>query len=151
MKKVKRDYVQGCLLVFLAGLLWGTVGLFVKELERAGSTPELTGLLRVFFAFVIMGIACCMKYGAGALWIDRKTLLVCALLGLICHGVYNIFYSMAVALVGVSISAVLLNIAPVFTLLVLRSFVWRTVYQDQDYRYCAQYYWVRINSYEWTA
>lgn len=117
MKKVKRDFVQGCLLVFLAGLLWGTVGLFVKELERAGSTPELTGLLRVFFAFVIMGIACCMKYGAGVLWIDRKTLLACALLGLICHGIYNIFYSMAVALVGVSISAVLLNIAPVFTLL----------------------------------
>jgi len=43
--------------------------------------------------------------------------LICVLLGVICHGIYNIFYSYAVTIAGVSISAVLLNIAPVFTLL----------------------------------
>lgn len=117
MEPTKTAFVRGCLLVFSAGILWGTVGLFIKELERAGSVPELTGFLRVFFAFVIMGAACCVKYGAGALRVDRRTLIICVLLGLICHGIYNIFYSMAVTLAGVSISAVLLNIAPVFTLL----------------------------------
>ena len=112
----KGAYARGGLMVFLAGVLWGTVGVFVKELERLGSTPELTGLLRVFFAFVIMAAACLVKYGPGALRLDRGTLLICALLGLICHGIYNIFYSTAVTLSGMAVSAVLLDIAPVFTL-----------------------------------
>lgn len=112
----KGAYARGGLMVFLAGVLWGTVGVFVKELERLGSTPELTGLLRVFFAFVIMAAVCLVKYGPGALRLDRGTLLICALLGLICHGIYNIFYSTAVTLSGMAVSAVLLDIAPVFTL-----------------------------------
>lgn len=114
---MKSTSVRGCPLVFLSGVLWGTVGLFVKELEREGSAPELTSLLRVLFAFLIMAVACCVKYGIKALVVDKKTLLACALLGLVCHGLYNIFYSLAVTLAGVSVSAVLLNIAPVFTLL----------------------------------
>ena len=114
---MKSTSVRGCLLVFLSGVLWGTIGLFVKELERAGAAPELTSLLRVLFAFLAMAAACCVKYGTRALIVDKKTLLACALLGLVCHGLYNIFYSLAVTLAGVSISAVLLNIAPVFTLL----------------------------------
>ena len=114
---MKSASVQGCLLVFLSGVLWGTIGLFVKELERAGSAPELTSLLRILFAFLIMAAACCVKYGTRALIVDKKTLLACALLGLVCHGLYNIFYSLAVTMAGVSVSAVLLNIAPVFTLL----------------------------------
>ena len=117
MKTARSTPTLGVLLVFLAGVLWGSVGFFVKELERAGSTPELTGLLRVFFAFLMMAAACLDKYGPKALRIDRRTLLVCVLLGLVCHGIYNIFYSTAVTLSGVSVSAVLLNIAPVFTLL----------------------------------
>ena len=40
--------------------------------------------------------------------------LLC-LIGLICHGIYNIFYSLAVTSIGVSLSAVLLNVATVFT------------------------------------
>ena len=63
-----------------------------------------------------MGAACCIKYGIAGLRVDLRTLLVCALLGIICHGIYNIFYSLAVTLSGVSVSAVLLNTAPVFTL-----------------------------------
>ena len=114
---MKSTSVRGCLLVFLSGVLWGTIGLFVKELERAGAAPELTSLLRVLFAFLAMAAACCVKYGTRALIVDKKTLLACALLGLVCHGLYNIFYSLAVTLAGVSVSAVLLNIAPVFTLL----------------------------------
>lgn len=104
------------MLIFIAGFLWGCIGLFVKELENAGSAPALTAFLRVFFAFIIMLIASYVKGGSRSLIIDRKTLLSCALLGLICHGIYNIFYSLAVTMAGVSISAVLLNIAPVFTL-----------------------------------
>lgn len=39
------------------------------------------------------------------------------MLGILCHGVYNICYSIAVTTIGVALSAVLLDIAPLFTLL----------------------------------
>mgnify|MGYP006870774545 CR=1 FL=1 len=47
--------------------------------------------------------------------VTPKIMVYCALLGLICHGIYNIFYSLAVTSIGVSLSAVLLNVATVFT------------------------------------
>ena len=47
--------------------------------------------------------------------VSPKIMVYCALLGLICHGIYNIFYSLAVISIGVSLSAVLLNAATVFT------------------------------------
>lgn len=113
----KNTEFTGCLFVFAAGVLWGLIGLFVKEMEYAGAEPEMISFLRVFFAFLIMETIAVRKKGIRAFQIDRKTLFFCAALGLICHGIYNIFYSLAVTLAGVSVSAVLLNIAPVFTLL----------------------------------
>ena len=108
---------KGQLLVFAAGLLWGIIGVFVKELENCGSTPQLTGFLRVFFAFLIMLFITVFRYGFHALHTDKRTLAVCMMLGIVCHGIYNIFYSLAVTLAGVSVSAVLLNLAPICTLL----------------------------------
>lgn len=108
---------NGYLLVFSAGTLWGTIGLFVKQMESGGSSPTETAFLRVFFAFLIMLVICICRGGWRSLRTDCRTLVICALLGIVCHGIYNIFYSFAVTTAGVSISAVLLNIAPIFTLL----------------------------------
>ena len=112
-RKAFHDYI----LIFIAGALWGFIGMFVKELQLAGSTPELTGFLRMVFSFVIMFVVCLTKGGLKSMKVDLRTLLTCALLGLICHGIYNVFYSLSVTTVGVSVSAVLLNIAPVFTMI----------------------------------
>lgn len=117
MVQKRNSEFMGVLLVFLAGALWGIIGFFVTELERAGSTPSMTSFLRVFFAFLLMAGITGVKCGWQAFLVDWKTLLFCALLGLVCHGIYNIFYSLAVTMAGVSVSAVLLNIAPVFTLI----------------------------------
>ena len=108
---------SGYLLVFSAGILWGTIGLFVKQMELGGSSPVETAFLRVFFAFLILLVICICRGGWRSLRADRRTVFICALLGIVCHGIYNIFYSFAVTMAGVSISAVLLNIAPIFTLL----------------------------------
>ena len=108
---------RGYVLVFTAGVLWGFIGLFIKQMELHGATPMVTSWLRVLFAFLVMLPLCIARTGWRSLRMDRKSLGYCVLLGIVCHGVYNIFYSLAVTLAGVSISAVLLNIAPVFTLL----------------------------------
>lgn len=108
----------GYILIFAAGVLWGTIGLFVKRMEASGADALMISFLRVFFAFVIMFLFVMAKGGRKALLVRKRTLIFCILLGVVCHGVYNIFYSYAVTISGVAISAVLLNVAPVFTFLV---------------------------------
>ena len=44
------------LLIFTAGVLWGTIGIFVKELNLLGADSALTCFLRMSFAFLIMFI-----------------------------------------------------------------------------------------------
>lgn len=107
----------GYIQIFFAGVLWGTIGIFIKQMELSGSTPAQTSFLRMFFAFLIMLAFCIIHGGMRSLIIDRKALLHCALLGIVCQGISNVCYAFAVTMAGVSVSAVLLNISPVFTLL----------------------------------
>lgn len=116
MKQLKDAEWIGYFLIFIAGGLWGIIGIFVKQMEAYGSQAEMTSMLRVAFAFLIMLILCLFKCDAHDLFVNKKTLIVCAFLGIICHGAYNICYSIAVTTAGVAVSGVLLDIAPVFTL-----------------------------------
>ncbi|OCN00856.1 hypothetical protein A7X67_08960 [Clostridium sp. W14A] len=106
---------KGYLQIFLAGALWSTIGPFIMTMSRYGSTLVFTSFLRMAIASVILFAVTVAKFGLSALRISKKELFLCALLGLICQGIYNVFYSLAVTLTGVAISAVLLNLAPVFT------------------------------------
>lgn len=112
----KKEFT-GYLLVLAGGAIWGTIGPFIKLMADFGASSLLISFLRMAFAFIIMLAITLYKFRLPALRITLKELLGCALLGLICHGIYNVFYTLAVTLTGVTISAVLLNIAPVFTAL----------------------------------
>ncbi|MBQ9045565.1 MAG: DMT family transporter [Oscillospiraceae bacterium] len=112
-----RSERTGAGLILGAGILWGTIGLFVKQLNACGASPELTSFLRVALAGVIMAVLGVCKKGFGCFRIGKKSLLACALLGVICHGVYNVLRSIAILRAGVAVSTVLLNVAPVVTLL----------------------------------
>lgn len=111
----KNTEFNGYLLVFIAGVLWGTIGLFIQIMGYNESSSSLTSFLRMAFAFLILLVITIVKYGFRSLRIDKKSMFFCAILGLICHGIFNVFYSIAVTLTGVTISAVLLNVAPAFT------------------------------------
>ncbi len=112
----KESEVRGYVLVLAAGILWGSIGVFVAELADYGLNAGMISFLRVSFAFLFSLIAVLVKEGPKALKISRSDLLACALLGIVCHGIYNIFYSFAVTYAGVTVSAVLLNIAPAITM-----------------------------------
>ncbi len=114
MKK-NRGFLGGAL-IFLAGVLWGTIGMFVKELNRVGASTDVTNFLRQTSAFVLMIPVCLIKGGAKSLKVGRRTLLVCAAFGVVCHGLTNICYTIAVNTIGLSSSVVLLYLAPVFTM-----------------------------------
>ena len=108
---------EGALYVLAGGALWGTIGVFVLVMDRMGSTAELTGFLRMAFAFVILLIGTVWQFGWQSFRVDRRTLLACALLGLICQGIYNVFYNKAIVEIGITLSAVLLNLAPLCTMI----------------------------------
>lgn len=114
----KQNEMFGYLLIFVTGVLWGTIGIFLKEMARCGADALTISFLRVALAFAVMFVVTMIRCGLRGFRIDKKSLLFSALLGMICQGIYNIFYSYAVVLAGVSISAVLLNIAPAFTMIV---------------------------------
>ncbi len=108
---------KGALYVFAGGALWGTIGVFVMVMSRMGASAELTGFLRMAFAFFILLAGTLWHGGWRAFRVDRKTLFACALLGLICQGIYNIFYNKAIVEIGITLSAVLLNLAPLCTMI----------------------------------
>lgn len=101
--------------IFITGCLWGTIGLFVKLMEAQGSSSSYTGFLRLFYGAVLLIIITLLREGPKAFRIGRKTLISCILLGVICQGLFNIFYSMSVSMNGLSAGSVLLYTAPVFT------------------------------------
>lgn len=110
----------GSLEVFAGAAIWGTIGVFVMELNKAGATPVVTAFLRMVFAAVIMGVLSVLHGGTASFRITKKALWGCALLGLLSQGMYNICYNLAIVQAGVFVSAVLLNTAPLFTALMSR-------------------------------
>ena len=108
------------LLVFISGILWGTIGLFVNELNALGASGSLISFMRMGFALVIMTAAALAKHGKGIILRDKKALLFCALIGIISNGLFNIFYTTSIRLNGMGIASVLLYTAPVFTAIASR-------------------------------
>ena len=98
-----------------AGCLWGTIGLFVKLLNNAGSSSGYTTFLRMSFAFLLLLVITLAKDGIRAFKIDRGTLISCMLLGFISMSLNNLLYTAAVNTLGMSLAAALLYSAPIFT------------------------------------
>ena len=99
----------------LSGILWGTIGLFVKVLDAKGSTSEYTTFMRMTFAFLLLLVITLVKDGAGAFRIGRRTMLSCMLLGFVSMSLNNLCYTNAVSRLGMSLAAAILYMAPIFT------------------------------------
>lgn len=106
---------KGAICIFSAGILWGVIGPLMRLMQGVGCSITTVAFLRVLFAFAIMLISTVAIYGVKALRMSKKNLFYSALMGLVCHGIYNIFYSSSVKFSGVAVSAVMLNTAPIFT------------------------------------
>lgn len=101
--------------IFIAGVLWGIIGIFVNELNALGTDASLIGFMRMFFAFLIMLAVSFIKHGRNVIIRDSRTIFLCALLGIICNGLFNVFYTNSIRLNGMGIACVLMYTAPVFT------------------------------------
>ncbi len=108
------------LCIFLAGILWGGIGLFVKELTAYGASPDVICVMRMSSAFVIMLVIALAKHGKRVILTDKKALFFCALLGIVSNGLFNIFYTASIRINGMGIASVLMYTAPVFTAIASR-------------------------------
>lgn len=101
--------------IFITGCLWGTIGLFVNLMEAQGSSSSYTSFLRLLFGALFLAIITLIFDGPKAFLVGRRTLLSCVLLGMVCQGTFNIFYSMSISMNGMTVGSVLLYTAPIFT------------------------------------
>ena len=111
----KNEVYRKYILIILSGVLWGTIGMFIKILYAKGSSSEYTTFLRMFFGFLLLFLITLIKEGAGAFAISRRMLFSCVLLGVVSMSINNLCYTNAVNRLGMSLAAAMLYMAPVFT------------------------------------
>ena len=101
--------------VFISGVLWGTIGLYVKTLSSYGAEGSYISVLRMGSALLITLTVALIKYGAKVFTPTRKALIPCILIGFISNGAFNLLYSYSIRTNGMAIACVLMYSAPVFT------------------------------------
>ncbi len=112
MKKEK----LGIIFVLIAGILWGTMGVFVNFFSGAGlSSVDISGI-RLIFASLIMGLYLLFK-NKNLFKIKLKDLWCFLGSGLISLMIFTVCYFRTIVLSSMSVAAVLLYTSPVFVIL----------------------------------
>jgi DME family drug/metabolite transporter len=113
-----RDARRGLLLIALAAMLWGTVGVTTRELYRlTPATPISVGFFRLAFAAPILLAACRLRLGRRAFVVGWRGLPAMLLVGAML-AFYQVCFFAAVADAGVVIATLItLCSAPVLVAL----------------------------------
>lgn len=110
-----KDMMEGRLLIALAGLFWGTSGIFARFLLDGGVSVEWVSFLRIFIGAMVLTLITARR-SPKLLRLDRRVIGLTAAAGLVSQAGFNICYYGAVERVGVGPAAVLLYTAPFFLL-----------------------------------
>lgn len=112
--KGKDQQLRGYLMILTAGILWGSIGFFSSTLQSQGAESATVAFLRIFVGMLLL-IPLMLAMGGKRLFlIDRRGLLTCAVLGLLCQAVFNVSYTESISHVGVATASVLLYTSPIF-------------------------------------
>lgn len=115
------DQSKGYLKVFIAGLLWGTVGIWGTLLGRMGMDSMMTAFFRLLSASIILSVILLIKgKGLSLFKISKRGLISCMLIGFLSQALYNYFYMYSVHTTGMSTAAVLLYTSPIFVAILSR-------------------------------
>ena len=119
MDQITKNYIK----IALAGVFWGTIGLFGKTLEGYGMSSEMIAFSRQFAGFSILFIIFLIK-DPSVLRIDLKGLKSAMIIGVVSQGIFNLAYFGSIKLVGTFTAVVLLYFSPVIMFL-LGTFMYR--------------------------
>ncbi|MBQ0004472.1 MAG: EamA family transporter [Clostridiales bacterium] len=118
---MRNEQSQGYIKVFIAGLLWGTIGIWATLLGRMGMGSMMTAFFRLLTATVLLFFILIVKGKGFRLFkISKKGLISCILIGFLSQALYNYFYMYAVQTTGMSVAAVLLYTSPIFVAILSR-------------------------------
>ena len=101
----------------MAGVLWGSIGLFVRLLNGFGADSSLTAFIRIFMGSLIMIpvlIISSRRTGRNMFRLTKAGLIQCIILGFFTQALFNACYSRSINSVGVATGSVLLYTAPIF-------------------------------------
>ncbi len=112
---MKSEQNKGYLMVFVTGVLWGTIGLFSTLLSNLGMDSSAVAFYRLLSASLLLIPVLLVKgKGISLFRISKKGLISCGLIGFISQAFYNLCYMKAIELGGMATAAVLLYTSPVF-------------------------------------
>ena len=112
---MKSEQNKGYLMVFVTGVLWGTIGLFSTILSHLGMDSSAVALYRLVSASLLLIPVLLIKgKGLSLFRISKRGLVSCVLVGFISQAFYNLFYMKAIELGGMAVAAVLLYTSPIF-------------------------------------
>ncbi len=117
MEKLTQQNSQqrtGYFMILIAGMLWGSIGLFVTILKSLGAGSALIAFLRIGIGFFLLIPMMYAMKGRELFKIDKKGLLICLILGIFSQGLFNLCYNESIRNVGVATASVLLYTAPIF-------------------------------------
>lgn len=107
--------------IVLAGLLWGTSGIFVKFLTPYGFKATELSLIRGTISFLAMLIYA-LIFDRNILKIGTPNLIYAALIGITLYGTATLYYS-SMQLTSVSTAVVLMYTAPIYVTIVSVAFL----------------------------
>ena len=115
--KNRNNPTTGYLCILMAGILWGTIGLFVRLLNDLGADSSVTAFIRIFMGSLIMFavlIVMSLVRGENMFRLTKAGLIQCIILGFFTQAMFNACYSRSINSVGVATGSVLLYTAPIF-------------------------------------
>ena len=104
------------LLIVIAGILWGVIGLFSTALSSAGLEPVQITVVRCTIAACSLGIVLAF-FKPHAFKIHLRHIWVFLGTGVLSIAFYNVCYFACIELCGLSFAAILLYTAPCFVVL----------------------------------
>ena len=107
---------KGIFLAVLCPVLWGLMGIFVREITRAG-----IGVVEIsFFRCAASGLLFLVFLSVtnpGALKTSWKGRLICACYGMVCYSMSFVAYSISVSRIPVAVATILMFLCPVWVTL----------------------------------
>lgn len=115
-------FKKGYFDILIAGILWGTIGLFVSLLNTVGITSSTSAFIRIGMGALILFVIILSKGDSEYFRLDKKSFVVCIILGIFSQGLFNFCYNESISFTGVATASVLLYTSPVFVCIMARIF-----------------------------
>lgn len=110
-------------MILLAGVLWGSIGLFSTLMTNAGMDTGCVAFFRVLASSVMLALLLVIKgKGFGLFRISKMGIISCVFIGLFSQAFFNICYMSTIKHGGMATAAVFLYTSPVFVAIMSRMF-----------------------------